>query len=217
LSNQDVIRPLAKLTLTRLRGSLGHSLTRPMVPLLVRLGLKPNALTLMGLGLSLVVAAVVALDWFLLGGILLLLAGLFDLLDGAVARATKQVTLFGGLMDSVVDRLSEAALFFGLLVSYAPWENTRLEVWLLFLAMVGSLMVSYVRARSEGLGLECKVGILTRAERIVILSLGLLLNQMVIALALLALLTFATVVQRLLFVRRQSGNRQSVVNEKEGK
>jgi CDP-diacylglycerol--glycerol-3-phosphate 3-phosphatidyltransferase len=121
-----------------------------------------------------------------------------------LARATRRATTFGALLDSVADRLSEAALFFGLLVSYAPWETTTLEVWLIFLGLVGSLLVSYVRARSEGLGLQCKVGILTRSERILILALGLLLNQMTIALSLIVILTFATILQRLLFIRQQA-------------
>jgi CDP-diacylglycerol--glycerol-3-phosphate 3-phosphatidyltransferase len=135
---------------------------------------------------------------------LVLLAGLADLLDGALSRASRRATTFGALLDSVADRLSEAALFFGLLTSYAPWETAALEVWLIFLGLVGSLLVSYVRARSEGLGLQCKVGILTRAERILILALGLLLNQMTIALSLIVILTFATILQRLLFIRQQA-------------
>lgn len=203
---------MARLKLAHFRENLGRHITRPLEPLLVKSGLRPNTLTLLGLGLNLLAAIAISLQQFggigfIIGGILVLLAGLFDLLDGALARATKRVTPFGALLDSVVDRLSEAALFLGLLAFYAPWEKATLEVWLIFLALVGSLLVSYVRARSEGLGLQCKVGILTRAERILILALGLLLNQITIALSLIVILTLATTLQRLIFIKQQVSNK----------
>ncbi len=198
---------MAKLKLAHFRENLGRYITRPLEPLLVKSGLRPNTLTLLGLGLNFLAAIAISLHSIFWGGMLVLLAGLFDLLDGALARATKRVTPFGALLDSVVDRLSEAALFLGLLAFYAPWEKATLEVWLIFLDLVGSLLVSYVRARSEGLGLQCKVGILTRAERILILALGLLLNQITIALSLIVILTLATTLQRLIFIKQQVSNK----------
>jgi len=146
---------------------------------------------------------VVATGDFLAGGLLVLFSGLFDLLDGAVARHTGKVTKFGALFDSTVDRITEGALFFALAWYYLP-QGKSLEVLLAFLAMVGSFLISYIRARAEGLGIECKVGVFTRAERMAILVLGLLFNQMFIALLLLAVLTFVTVVERMVHVWRES-------------
>ena len=141
---------------------------------------------------------------FLLGGLLILLAGAFDLLDGAVARVTERVTKFGGLLDSTLDRYSEAVLLFGLLIFFAK-QNAALEMILIFATIVGSMLVSYIRARAEGMGLHCEVGIMRRTARIVTLSLGLILSSinpilLVVALWVLAILTNFTAVHRLFYV-----------------
>lgn len=161
------------------------------------------------------VASAVALTqgYFVAGGLLVLFAGAFDLLDGPLARAKGQSTRFGAMLDSSLDRLSEAAVFLGILIYYVN-HNTTWETSLPYITFVGSVMVSYLRARAEGLGLKCEVGIFTRAERVIVLSVGLVIGQwmdagLVIALCILAALAFVTVVQRLIYVRhltrRQSG------------
>ncbi len=186
-----------------LRESAGRRISLPIARWLARTGVTPNLLTTIGLVINLISAVVVAAGNFLAGGLLVLFSGLFDLLDGAVARHTGKVTRFGALFDSTVDRITEGALFFALAWYYLP-QDKSLEVLLAFLAMVGSFVISYIRARAEGLGIECKVGVFTRAERVAILVLGLLFNQMFIALLLLAVLTFVTVVERMVHVWRES-------------
>jgi CDP-diacylglycerol--glycerol-3-phosphate 3-phosphatidyltransferase len=158
------------------------------------------------LGISLGAAAAVGMGYFPLGGVLLLLSGIFDVLDGALARAKNQITRLGALLDSTLDRLAEAAVFFGLLVFYVR-EGSAGEVLLVNVALVASVMVSYIRARGEGLGLEGTVGIFTREVRILVLALGLLLNQAPIALGVIGLFGFVTAGQRFLYfwqqIRRQ--------------
>lgn len=181
------------------RESAGKLFSQPLARIIARTGVTPNILTAIGLVINLVSAAAVALGNFLAGGLLVLFSGLFDLLDGALARYTGKVTKFGALFDSAVDRVTEGALFLALAWFYLP-RDSNAEVLLAFIAMVGSFLISYIRARAEGLGIECKVGIFTRAERVAIIVLGLLLNQMFIALLLLAVLTFITVIERMVHV-----------------
>jgi len=168
--------------------------------LLARTGVSPNVLTLVGFVLNVLVAIVLASGSLRLGGILLLLAGLFDTLDGALARVTRASSRFGAFLDSTLDRYSEAALLFGLLFEATRRRDAPVEL-LTFVVIVGSLMVSYCRARAEGLGLDCEVGIAPRPERVLLLGLGLILHLEVIALVILALLTHVTAVQRILHVR----------------
>jgi len=162
-------------------------------------------LTLLGFGWSIGAAVVIAKEYLLIGGLLVLLSGAFDLFDGALARAKAQSTKFGAILDSTFDRLSEAAVLLGLLVLYVGLDSTW-EVLLIYIAIVGSILVSYARARAEGLGLKCEVGIFTRAERVIILALGLILGHwfdkaVLIALCILAALAWITVIQRLIFLR----------------
>jgi CDP-diacylglycerol--glycerol-3-phosphate 3-phosphatidyltransferase len=147
---------------------------------------------------------------FVPGGILVLVAGLFDLLDGAVARFTKRSTKFGAILDSTVDRVSEAAILAGLLVWYvrqqASLEGVGLEIVLvlIFAVLVSSFLVSYLRARAEGLGLQCQIGLFTRAERVIVLAIGLLVDQVFVALCILVAFVSITVVQRLVYLRKQA-------------
>ncbi len=171
----------------------------PIGRILGRLGISPNALTLLGYALNLTVMCVLALGHLRVGGILVLFAGLFDALDGAVARATGQTSTFGAFLDSVVDRYSEATVLFGLLLWHMRSE-AQLELALIYAVIVGSLMVSYARARAEGLGLECKTGLMTRLERVAVLSVGLMALQVRITLAALAILTNLTALQRVAHV-----------------
>ena len=188
--------------LTEIRRSLSNHITSPFVRFLSRIGVRPNTLTFINLALSLVAAYVVAIGHFFIGGLLIVLSGLFDLLDGALARFSEETTKFGAILDSVVDRISEAAVLFGLVVWYIS-QGTTLEIWLILGIIISSFLVSYIRARAEGLGLQCQVGLFTRAERVIVLAIGLLINQVFIALCILVLFTSITVAQRLVYLWKQ--------------
>ncbi len=189
--------------LVEIRANLAARITNPITGILSKSGIKPDALTFIGLAISIGAAYAIATGHFLLGGVLILVAGLFDLLDGALARFVKQTRKFGAILDSTIDRISEAAIFCGLLVWYML-EGSTLEVVLIVAVLIGSFLVSYVRARAEGLGLECKIGLFTRAERVIVLAIGLMVNQIVIVLLILAVLVYVTVVQRLVHLWRIS-------------
>ena len=190
--------------LAEIRGTIASYITNPIVTVLGKTKLKPNTLTFIELAISIGVAYAIVTGYFLLGGVLVLVSGLFDLLDGALARFTKQSTKFGAILDSAVDRISEAAIFCGLLIWYLPKEGATLEIVAIFAALIGSFLVSYIRARAEGLGLECRVGLFTRAERVIVLAVGLLVNQVFIALWVLVVFVYITVAQRLLYLRKQA-------------
>ena len=190
-------------SLAEIRGSIASHITNPMLGILSKSAIKPDALTLIGLAINIAAAYLIAINHFIIGGVLILVSGLFDILDGALARFTGQTTKFGAILDSTVDRISEAAIFCGLLVWYIPKDAT-LEIALIFAALISSFLVSYIRARAEGLGLECKVGLFTRAERVIVLAIGLLLNQILIVLCILVIFVCITVVQRLLYLWKQT-------------
>ena len=178
----------------------------PAVRLLAALGFTPNAITLSGLLVAGGGALAIGRGWLAFGGILLVLAGAFDLLDGALARHSGKESRFGALLDSTTDRVSEAAVLLGLLVFYMTRSST-LGVVLVYVALFGSVMVSYVRARAEGLGVECKVGVMTRSERVALMVAALMVGQwwqpaLMVALVVIAALTTITTVQRVLHVKR---------------
>ena len=183
-----------------------HRLAEPVGRVVAKTGVPPNLLTIFGFLMNVGVAWIISRgpDLFPIAGILIVVAGIFDLLDGAVARQTNRVTKFGALLDSTLDRLSEAALLFGLLWYYAWQPDTSLEVLLIFATIVGSLCISYVRARAEGLGLDCEVGIMRRTVRILTLAIGLMLSPfgplLLVALWGLAVLTNMTAVHRLIYI-----------------
>lgn len=194
--------------LAEFRKSAARRLTEPLKTILVKSRLTPNNLTWLALAVSLIAAVTIATKHLLIGGFLVLLSGLFDLLDGMLARLTNQSTRFGALLDSTFDRISDAVLLLGVLVLYLLNRDT-IGIVLVFLALVGAFLTSYLRARAEGLGINCPVGLFTRAERVIILALGLLLNPLCkfsisIALAVLVVLGFATVVQRFIYVWQQT-------------
>jgi len=191
------------MNLTDIRRKLAYYITDPIVGILSKSRITPNALTLINLALNIAAGYVIATGHLLLGGILVLVSGLFDLLDGALARFTKKTTRFGAILDSTVDRISEAATLFGLLIWYLARGGT-LEIVLVFAVLIGSFLVSYVRARAEGLGWQCQVGLFTRAERVIVLAIGLLINQVLIALCVLAVFVFTTVVQRVVYLWKQA-------------
>jgi CDP-diacylglycerol--glycerol-3-phosphate 3-phosphatidyltransferase len=178
----------------------------PLARLLLKTPLSPNAVTWIGFLVTLGAAALIATDHIFISGIVVVVAGLFDMLDGALARVKGQVTRFGGVLDSSFDRLSEGALLLALVYVFARDGQT---IWSLVsgIALLGSVMVSYIRARVEGLGVQCKAGVFTRPERVIILAAGLLLSAfgyvLVAAIGLLAVLSFYTVVERLVYAWRQ--------------
>ena len=181
-------------------------LAEPMGRVVAKTGVPPNLLTIFGFLMNVGVAWIISRgpDYFLIAGGLIVVAGIFDLLDGAVARITNRVTKFGALLDSTLDRLSEAVLLFGLLWYYAWKQDASTETILIFAAIVGSLLVSYVRARAEGLGLDCEVGIMRRTIRILTLAIALMLSTfeplLLVALWGLAVLTNMTAAHRLVYV-----------------
>lgn len=173
----------------------------PIVAIFVALGVTPNMITVAGLLGSIAAAVAIANDQLVVGGILVLVFGGLDMFDGAVARATGQATPFGALFDSVLDRLGEAVVLGGILVYELDRGNDE-EVILTFAAVVGSILVSYVRARAEGLDVEMTSGLLTRPERIILTGAALILGLLRPALWLLAVVTLLTVAQRVYVARR---------------
>jgi CDP-diacylglycerol--glycerol-3-phosphate 3-phosphatidyltransferase len=168
----------------------------------------PNQLTVTGLLVTVVAASLVALDRPFIGGLVLLFAGVFDIFDGALARASNRSYTYGAFLDSTTDRFSEAAVMVGLVV-YFQRHSVFLGPVLVVLATAGSLLVSYVRARAQGLGFSCDGGLLARPERILLTVLGLLLtpvNPAVLlgVIGLLAVFTNFTAMQRMWIVWQQS-------------
>ncbi len=174
----------------------GVRFIEPIARLLQRAGLTPNAVTVLGFFLTAAVAVVVATGHFLTAGLLLIITLGADALDGTLARLTGNVTRFGGFLDSTLDRWAEVALY-GALVWHFLRVDQDTAVLLAVAAMAASLLVSYTRARAEGVGLQCKEGLFTRFERLAILIAGLIFNLVVPALWIIAVLAGLTAVQRI--------------------
>src|ERR1700719_4353474 len=167
--------------------------------------ISPNALTFIGLVINIIAACFFgfarannANRMFFYAGLIIIGAGIFDMVDGRVARQTNQVSVFGAFFDSVLDRYSDVALFFGLLVFYAR-GNRFFYVFLVAFVMTASLMVSYARTRAESLIGTCRVGFMERPERLVLLIIGALFNVMAPALWVIAVLSTITVVHRIIY------------------
>lgn len=199
---------------TLLPHSLPRRLVDPVALAVARTGVTPNGLTVLGFLGNLGAAVLVARGEFLPGGLVMLGASALDLLDGALARATGRVTAFGGVFDSVLDRLSEAAVLAGLVFYYAGRDQQE-EVVLAFAAVVGSILVSYLRARAQAEGLDLREGLFTRPERVILLSLGLIIEWTRVALWILAVLSNLTALQRLYAVWRRLGRPQAGVSPAE--
>ena len=173
----------------------------PVGRVLFRLRLRPNHLTVAGLAASLVAAGCFIAGQTRTAGLVLILAGLLDLLDGSLARASGQVTAFGAFLDSVIDRYSDIAVMLGIVVLYARMPNPR-GALLAMAGLAGSVMVSYTKARAESIGVECTVGMMERPERLICLITGAILDVMEPALWVLAIMANVTAVQRIVFTRR---------------
>jgi CDP-diacylglycerol--glycerol-3-phosphate 3-phosphatidyltransferase len=190
-------------TLTDFIRDKGAVITYPIGRVLARMGIHPNMVTLAGFVLNIITGVILSTGQFLLGGVMVIVASAVDGFDGALARVSNQKTSFGAFWDSTLDRISEGALFFGLLVWFVS-HDMLLETYLVYFVVLGSIMVSYARARAEGLGFECKVGLLTRLERMSILSLGLILGWMRLTLIIMLVMTWVTFIQRMVVVYRVS-------------
>jgi len=178
----------------------------PIVALMVHLKISPNFVTLIGLLIALSSTYFISAGLFACGGLMLLASGIFDLFDGALARATCKTTIFGALLDSLVDRISEAAILFGLLIWYLSVHST-LGAILTWATLISSFTVSYTRARAEGLGVSITNGIMTRPERVTLMSIGLILGHwwtpiIQISLGIITALSVITTIQRILQVSK---------------
>jgi CDP-diacylglycerol--glycerol-3-phosphate 3-phosphatidyltransferase len=167
---------------------------------LAKTGISPNLLTVLGLLLNIGVAAVIAAEHPRWGGLFLLFASAFDMLDGAVARTTGAVSRFGGFLDSTLDRYSEMVVYFGLMLYLFTTDDDTLGPILVFVSAVGAMMISYARARAEAAGFKASVGLVARPERVVVLAAGLMLNQPIWALWILAVTTHLTALTRIFHV-----------------
>ena len=167
-------------------------------------GITPNALTLTGLVVTAAAAVLIGLGWIIPCGLVLLFSGVFDILDGAVARVTDRVGRFGAFLDSTTDRYAEVVTYAALLYHFISRSGGELPAMLVIVALGGSLLVSYVRARAQSLGFTCDGGLLARPERVVITVVGLVVPPLLIyALWVLAVLTNLTALQRIRLVWRE--------------
>jgi len=176
----------------------------PMARFISATGVSPNVITVIGFLLMVGVAVVLAWGHLLLGGILITAVALFDSVDGTLARMMGRTSRFGAFLDSTLDRFSEAVIFLGLFI-YLSGQNQKLELLLIYATVVGSLMVSYARARAEGIGVPLKEGLFTRLERVFLLVVGLLFNQLTFVLWVLAVFSNLTAIQRMYLVWRITG------------
>ncbi len=186
----------------------------PITRWLVQRGVHPNAITTSGFAVTIMAGLMYGIDHVRTAGLLVLIGGAHDIFDGRVARLSGLQSKFGAFYDSVLDRISEVAIYIGLISLYNQYEMSLLNIGMIYmitLAMAGSLMISYSRARAETLGLDCSVGLMQRAERIVLLGLGSLIfglswDGLVLSaiIVIFAVLTNTTAIHRILWVYRQA-------------
>jgi CDP-diacylglycerol--glycerol-3-phosphate 3-phosphatidyltransferase len=177
-------------------------LFNPAGAFLIRIGLAPNTITLVGFAGTAAGAYLIARGYLAGGGALILIMGLVDALDGAMARQLGSQSPFGAFVDSVTDRYSELAVYGGLMAHYLARADGAMAA-VTFAAASGAVLVSYVKARAEGLGFEAGIGLLTRMERILILGPSLMLGVPAVGLTIVAALGHVTALQRIVYVRRQ--------------
>ena len=193
-----------------IRDSVGVGLRRGFTPFLSglrKLGVTPNQVTVAGTVLNGGVAVLIIADHLVWAGILVLVAGLFDMLDGSLARLSLKVTPFGAFLDSTLDRVSEGVVLAGIAYFLAN-QDRPVDAALVVLALLGSILVSYTRARAESLGVECKSGIMTRPERIILVAIGLFFNVLPYVIYILLALTAFTVIQRVVHTYRELGRKR---------
>src|SRR5690242_14715987 len=191
------------MTITHAIGYGSNKIIRLIVRGLALSRIHPNVLTFLGLVINMIAAYMLAVGQFRWGAAVIIGAGLFDMVDGRVARQTNRVTKFGGFFDSVLDRYSDLVLYMGLQVYYAS-INRFPYIVLTAVAMTGSVMVSYTRARAENSIPKCKVGFLERPERIVLIMIGALFNRMAPVLWVIAVLSNWTVIHRMIYTWQEA-------------
>jgi CDP-diacylglycerol--glycerol-3-phosphate 3-phosphatidyltransferase len=189
--------------ITRLIGRTLSFILLAIVRAFAATGISPNVLTVIGFAVTLLGAYLFAYGYFRWAGLAVILAGLFDMLDGRVARLSNQVTPFGGFLDSVLDRYSDLCLMIGLLLFYGH-ANRSWYVVLVAVAMIGSVMTSYARARAENVIPTCKVGFLERPERMVLIIIGAVFDRMAPVMWIIAVLSTWTVVHRVVYTWQES-------------
>lgn len=187
----------------------GRFILEPLARFISFTGISPNLITIIGFLLTVGVTVVLAQGHLVLGGWLLIASSIFDGLDGTVARLLGRTSRFGAFLDSTVDRMSEAVILFGLFI-YLSGQNQKIELILIYATVVGSLMVSYARARAEGIGVTVKEGLFTRFERVFIMCAGLILNLLTPALWILAVFSNLTAIQRMYLVWCIAGDESNV-------
>jgi CDP-diacylglycerol---glycerol-3-phosphate 3-phosphatidyltransferase len=185
--------------MAQIRKTAEKIFTDPVVTLLAKTGVSPDTLTWIGFLISVVTAVFAAFGYLLVAGLLVLFGSYFDMLDGSLARKTGKVSKFGEVLDSTLDRLSEGALLLGILYWFTG-EGSVLGIMLVGVTLLTSLVVSYIRAKAEIMKVECLEGLFTRPERVIVLAIGLLVNQLEIALGIVAVFSMYTVGQRLYHV-----------------
>jgi len=208
--SQKTARPPFK-TLTDLMRYYTRDLTTGLGQRVHKLGIHPDAITALGLAVVAIAAYMIAQGYFWGGAIILLLGSPLDALDGAVARAMQRTGKFGAVFDSTLDRYADGFIFMGLAYYFSDWGNNT-GVILSLLALLGSELVPYVRARAEGIGLDCKIGLLTRMERMGIILLMLLSGSeriIIIGLWILVIGTHFTTLQRIWYVYRTLKEKES--------
>jgi len=189
------------------------SLTRlgdPVARALLRAHVRPNHLTLVGLGVSILAACAFAQGSLRTGAALLTLAGLFDFFDGSLARLANSVSAFGAFLDSVVDRYSDLVVLLGVVLYYHRAADTT-GVFLTIGALVGTIMTSYTKARAQSIGVACEIGLIERPERLIVLIAGAAFNVLTPAMIALAVLTNLTALQRILYTRRAAAVREDIL------
>ena len=199
----DVADQKKPATFTDMLRALFKGILDPIGAFLNRIGLTPNTLTVLGLIGNSIGAVFLMRGEMVTGGLLILILGPIDALDGTMARLRGEPTRFGAFVDSVTDRYSELVIYMGLLLFYLQ-EGNWIVSSLIYFAASGSVLVSYVRARAEALDYEAKVGIMTRVERYIVLAPSLVLSVPHIGVAIIAILANVTAIQRIIHVRRQA-------------
>jgi CDP-diacylglycerol--glycerol-3-phosphate 3-phosphatidyltransferase len=196
------------MTVTGLIGWMAMFPMRVIINTCVALKIHPNVLTFIGLLVNIAAAWALGRGQFVLGGFILGIANIFDFIDGKVAQELNAVSVFGGFWDSVIDRVSDMALFIGLIYLYSQLGRTDYVV-VTALAMLFAIMTSYTRARAESLIPKCKVGFLERPERIVLFLIGAFTNRMAAVMWVILVLSVFTVADRVIYTYLQLRDRQA--------
>src|SRR6266498_3367337 len=180
-----------------------HGVADPVARLLLRAHVRPNQLTVLGLGVSMVAAHAFFEGRLRIGAALLAVAGLFDFFDGSLARLANRVSAFGAFLDSVVDRYSDLVVLLGIVLYYERVGETA-GVFFTMATLIGTIMVSYTKARAQSIGVSCEIGLMERPERIIVLVAGGTFHLLFAAMIALAVLTNLTALHRIFYVRRAS-------------